>query len=157
MNVYQAPTSTSTASGAGTTTIGSVAWTPLGCYSDSSSARVLSYAAAESSINSVNSCLSTCAGKGYVYGGVEYGKQCFCGSSLASGAKSADSSDCNYTCASGSGICGGFNYINVYNAASGLGDDCGLIQDFGFFNSGRLFLWPSTFDTLFCFLWNILE
>jgi hypothetical protein len=101
---------------------------------------VLSYTAAESATNSVSSCLSTCASAGYVFGGVEFGKQCFCGSSLAAAAKTATSSNCNYACSSGGtspgdflieterkclhvisvGICGGFNYINIYNAVAGL-------------------------------------
>ncbi|KAJ7749526.1 hypothetical protein DFH07DRAFT_553577 [Mycena maculata] len=70
------------------------------------------------STNTVSSCLSTCSANGYAYGGVEYGvcfpqvsalfvadhlkSQCFCGSSLASSATSASSSNCNYSCSGGS-------------------------------------------------------
>ncbi|KAJ7777620.1 glycosyl hydrolase family 71-domain-containing protein [Mycena maculata] len=115
INVYQAPASTTTAASATTTTIGSISWQVLGCYSDSSDSRVLSYMASSTSTNTVSSCLSTCGADGYTYGGVEYGSQCFCGSSLASSATSASSSNCNYSCAGGTGTCGGFDYINVYH------------------------------------------
>ncbi|KAJ7729694.1 hypothetical protein DFH07DRAFT_849884 [Mycena maculata] len=44
--------------------------------------------------------------------------QCFCGSSLVSGATSTSSSNCNYACAGGgTNTCGGFYYINVYHKA----------------------------------------
>ncbi|CAK5270188.1 unnamed protein product [Mycena citricolor] len=116
-SVYYKPASSSTSS---VTTVGSTAWTHLGCYNDATNARVLSYGAYDGPANSVSSCLTGCGGKGYVYGGLEFGQQCFCGSTFTSKTATA-SSNCQYHCSGDSaGLCGGFNYVDVYYAASGL-------------------------------------
>lgn len=47
-----------------------------GCYIDSA-ARVFTGYSGSSSINSLDSCLNTCKTKGFKYGGVENGNQCF--------------------------------------------------------------------------------
>jgi hypothetical protein len=48
-----------------------------GCYNDSSAARILTGYTVEDSKNGLQSCLTTCASKGFAYAGVQYGIQCF--------------------------------------------------------------------------------
>ncbi|KAJ7729693.1 glycosyl hydrolase family 71-domain-containing protein [Mycena maculata] len=96
-------TTTGTTTTTATTTVNSVSWTHLGCYVDSGNPRTLSGVEYDSSnANSVSSCLSQCGNAGYSYAGLEYGSQCFCASSIASGAATASQSNCNYACSSGS-------------------------------------------------------
>ncbi|GFZ50872.1 Endo-1,3-alpha-glucanase agn1 [Saitozyma sp. JCM 24511] len=86
----------------------------LGCYSDSSSPRLLTGTEQDQSGMTVSSCTSYCSGLGYTYAGVEYGYQCFCGNSLDS-SKAISSSSCNYACqGSSSQTCGGFYAAGVY-------------------------------------------
>lgn len=60
-------------------------WTPFvksgndggGCYVDSSSARILTGYSGNDGNNGLQSCLNTCQSKGFSYGGVQYGTQCY--------------------------------------------------------------------------------
>ncbi|KAF9495858.1 hypothetical protein BDN71DRAFT_1390602 [Pleurotus eryngii] len=91
-----------------------------GCFVDSSNARILNGGSTTSSTLSVNSCISSCSARGFVYAGTEYGKECWCGSDLASGATRAAESDCKMTCSGqASDICGGSNRISLYRLSSG--------------------------------------
>ncbi|KAF7440239.1 hypothetical protein PC9H_000583 [Pleurotus ostreatus] len=91
-----------------------------GCYVDSSNARILNGGSTTSSTLSVNSCISSCSARGFVYAGTEYGKECWCGSVLASGAARAAESDCKMTCSGqASDICGGSNRMSLYRLSSG--------------------------------------
>lgn len=48
-----------------------------GCYIDSSAARILTGYAGTDANNGLQSCLTTCRSRGFAYGGVQYGTQCF--------------------------------------------------------------------------------
>lgn len=48
-----------------------------GCYVDSSAARILTGYTMADSKNGLQSCLTTCANKGFTYAGVQYGTQCY--------------------------------------------------------------------------------
>ncbi|KAF8307707.1 hypothetical protein DL93DRAFT_1994463 [Clavulina sp. PMI_390] len=112
----------STTSAAPTTTASTGAtWTNMGCYQDTSS-RVLGSYSTTSSSNTPASCEATCLGKGYTYAGTEYGQECWCASSIASGAQSIASSNCNVACAGNSAqTCGGTWAINIYSYGGGTG------------------------------------
>ncbi|KIO30744.1 hypothetical protein M407DRAFT_38550, partial [Tulasnella calospora MUT 4182] len=51
-------------------------WSYTNCYTDSASARLLSTMIYSSSSNTQDKCVAQCNSKGYVYAGVEYGKEC---------------------------------------------------------------------------------
>ena len=48
-----------------------------GCYVDTSAARILTGYAGTDANNGLQSCLTTCRNRGFAYGGVQYGTQCF--------------------------------------------------------------------------------
>ncbi|KAK4955380.1 hypothetical protein LTR28_006139 [Elasticomyces elasticus] len=61
-------------------------YTSQGCYTEASSGRALSAYSLTSDAMSVEMCTQFCAGKGSVYAGVEYARECYCGNGLAPGA-----------------------------------------------------------------------
>lgn len=82
----------------------------LGCYTDTSSPRVLpsSVQIPEGNANLTPArCISACKNSGHTYAGVEYMTECWCGNSApASGLKIADS-ECDLPCAGDSSLtCG---------------------------------------------------
>jgi hypothetical protein len=79
-------------------------WTYQGCIQDSPT-RILSYSTNSDSMTSTM-CLSSCSFKGYAYGGVQAGNECWCGASLGFTAKSVDGSLCNSGCKGGGTGCG---------------------------------------------------
>ncbi|KAI0367419.1 WSC-domain-containing protein [Pilatotrama ljubarskyi] len=97
-----------------------VGWASAGCVSDNSARALTGYSFASNSMT-VATCVSTCASKGFSMAGVEYGRECYCGSSLQNGVgKSISSSSCNMACsADSSSTCGGnwalslFKYNNL--------------------------------------------
>ncbi|KAJ7612255.1 glycosyl hydrolase family 71-domain-containing protein [Roridomyces roridus] len=120
------PTTTSTTTTSTTTASTTAAatstptWTSLGCYVDNGSPRTLNNGMHITSGSlTTASCLATCANAGYLYGGTEYGSECWCASSLTSGVSSAPSGDCNMGCSGKSSeMCGGYYRISVYKASS---------------------------------------
>ena len=48
-----------------------------GCYVDSNAARILTGYSGNDANNGLQSCLNTCQAKGFTYGGVQYGTQCY--------------------------------------------------------------------------------
>ncbi|KAJ5974962.1 hypothetical protein N7481_008669 [Penicillium waksmanii] len=91
-----------------------LSWKSLGCYSDSTSNRALNTSVLVPG-HTVEACQSACEDAGFLYAGLEYGTQCFCGNAIMNSASSIDSSHCNVPCAqSASEICGGSNAISLY-------------------------------------------
>uniref|UniRef100_A0A0N4ZRJ1 protein xylosyltransferase n=1 Tax=Parastrongyloides trichosuri TaxID=131310 RepID=A0A0N4ZRJ1_PARTI len=95
--------------------------TYLGCYKDSKNKRVLSSFDTIISIsNTPNKCINTCLRGGYMYSGVEFIKECFCGeeSNLndSSLIKLPDSYCQKYKCPSPNEnlYCGGYEAIAIY-------------------------------------------
>ncbi|GKT47811.1 WSC domain-containing protein [Colletotrichum spaethianum] len=60
-------------------------WTSKNCYTDSPSKRILSYKVPSFDKFSAASCISKCAGLNYLYAGLEYGSECFCGNTIDNG------------------------------------------------------------------------
>lgn len=61
----------------------------------------------------VEACQAKCAG--YTYFGVEYGRECYCGNTMAASATLKPDSDCNMICAGDKWeYCGAGNRLNVY-------------------------------------------
>lgn len=92
-------------------------WTSVGCMVDDPNSRALDGGSTQSSTNTVESCTASCAAKGFIFAGVEYGTECWCGNTLKSTA--APDSECNVRCGGDQwSWCGGGYRLNVYRAAS---------------------------------------
>ncbi|KAK3378034.1 WSC domain-containing protein [Podospora didyma] len=91
----------------------------LGCYVDSSTARVLNkFTWTPTSGVSVESCAAKCTSKGFQISGVEFGGECYCGSNVPSLDLLAPSlSDCKAKLCNGdlSQFCGGSKRLLVYS------------------------------------------
>jgi N-acetylneuraminic acid mutarotase len=85
------------------------------CWVDSSKNRTMQLRAPNLGIKD---CIGFCRNhqNKYPFAAVQFGKECFCGVTYQKHG-SAPASDCNYTCAVGGGICGGFNRMNVYSTS----------------------------------------
>ncbi|KAK0560767.1 hypothetical protein OC861_006141 [Tilletia horrida] len=89
-------------------------WTFQGCFPDSTAARTLQGAAPNIvATNSLENCASACSA--FTYFGTEYGRECYCGNAIMSGATAGDPSLCNMVCSgNGTEICGAGNQLSVY-------------------------------------------
>ncbi|EFO99978.1 CRE-SQV-6 protein [Caenorhabditis remanei] len=88
----------------------------IGCYSDKKDARVLKefeYKFPKS--NGKSTCRKNCYKAGFLYYGLEFGQECFCGNDVTN-ATETDDKDCQtYKCpGSEQEFCGGFNAIEIF-------------------------------------------
>ncbi|KAB5511574.1 WSC domain-containing protein [Coniochaeta sp. 2T2.1] len=91
-------------------------WSAVGCYADSSTARVLPVSRNVANL-SVPSCLDAC--NGFAYAGVEFGQECYCGTALVQAEKRPDG-ECDIPCkGDGSSFCGSVGRLNVYSRLDG--------------------------------------
>ncbi|KAM0227843.1 hypothetical protein ACHAPO_011220 [Fusarium lateritium] len=85
----------------------------LGCFADSTNSRVLPTSINHGG-NTPDKCKAACADGGFTYAGVEFGSQCFCGSSLQR--ELVQSTDCTMNCPGDASIkCGGINAIQIFS------------------------------------------
>ncbi|TAQ86807.1 hypothetical protein B7494_g4889 [Chlorociboria aeruginascens] len=85
----------------------------VGCYTEATSDRALSGSSESIPTMTAETCITFCEGAEYV--GVEYGVECYCGTSLGSGSIAAAASDCAMTCGGSRWeLCGGPNRLNLY-------------------------------------------
>ncbi|KAH8985361.1 WSC domain-containing protein [Lactarius akahatsu] len=107
-------------------------WNGLGCYTDSVSARALQVRV-EAGNTTVESCVAACQAQGFSLAGVEFGRECWCGSQLQHGSKfftdfngidgrggghrqDPDAPYCNMGCQGDpTELCGGPALLNLYN------------------------------------------
>ncbi|KAI0628684.1 WSC-domain-containing protein [Trametes polyzona] len=96
-------------------------WTALGCASDVPG-RTLNVDAYTSESMTVGACIAHCAERGHALAGVEYARECYCGSAFVNGggAPLADA-QCNMPCTGDrSTTCGGAMALSVFkNSAAG--------------------------------------
>lgn len=88
----------------------------LGCYRDEKKSRLLTgfYVNYKAS-NSPEKCIDMCLQSGFVYAGVQYGTECFCGHILPPIAAKLPDSSCRMLCPGDeSAVCGGYYTVNVY-------------------------------------------
>ncbi|KAH6722002.1 WSC domain-containing protein [Leptodontidium sp. MPI-SDFR-AT-0119] len=121
------PTSTTTSttvkttSAVATTTIQPVptvaAWIPIGCYTDSGLSRTLSTLMWNNNDNTATKCQAACQAAGYLYAGVEFIWECYCGNEIRPpGVQGLDTS-CNTNCAGdGKQTCGALGFLSMYYA-----------------------------------------
>ncbi|KAM0548193.1 hypothetical protein ACHAPJ_009991 [Fusarium lateritium] len=98
---------------------GANGYTSIGCYTEATSGRALPNGRGVDSPTVAN-CVQACSNDNFVYAGVEYGGECYCGNSFSDGSVPAPLTDCGMTCnGNSSEYCGGPNRLNVYqlNAA----------------------------------------
>ncbi|KAI5923224.1 hypothetical protein F4810DRAFT_211741 [Camillea tinctor] len=96
--------------------VGIANWTHIGCYTEGTGGRALTYGAgvASAQMNAAN-CTSACRAAGFILAGTEYGGECYCGNTIANGATPADDG-CDMTCnGNQTEVCGGPNRLNVYD------------------------------------------
>ncbi|KAI9457229.1 copper radical oxidase [Lactarius psammicola] len=92
-------------------------WTSQGCYSDNvAGGRALTSAAyVDTTGMTVESCVTFCNDQNFIYAGVEYGQECYCGNTISHGSASVASSDCSFQCTGDSTEhCGAGNRLNLY-------------------------------------------
>jgi hypothetical protein len=87
-------------------------WQSMGCYSDTTLKRTLAQSLNVGG-NTVEKCQAACQNAGYVYAGMEFGTQCFCGNTIDNGG--APTSGCGTPCpGDASETCGGANALSLY-------------------------------------------
>lgn len=88
-----------------------------GCVTDSQGLRTLSEDTVTSADNTLETCATFCGG--YTYFGTEYGTECWCGNTLATGATTVDASQCSMTCSGNDDqLCGNGDRLSVYQLAA---------------------------------------
>lgn len=89
-----------------------------GCWSEATTGRALTAAAFYNDSMTVELCAQNC--RGHTMFGVEYGRECYCGTSPAAGSiKVANQADCNMKCPGApSEYCGAGNRLNMYQLKS---------------------------------------
>jgi hypothetical protein len=107
------PIISSTTSSLSTSPSPSSAWGYSGCYTEANGERALSAASFASDQLTIERCATFCAS--FPIFGVEYGRECYCGSALGPGSIKVPEGDCNFKCAgSSTENCGAGNRLNVY-------------------------------------------
>ncbi|KAH9927682.1 copper radical oxidase [Fomitopsis serialis] len=93
-------------------------WTAEGCYTDNTGSRTLTGPSYTDTSNmTVESCISFCSDQStsYVYAGVEYAQECYCGNAFSNGGTQAPATDCDVPCTGNAEeTCGAGNRLNVY-------------------------------------------
>ncbi|CRL07323.1 CLUMA_CG020302, isoform A [Clunio marinus] len=94
----------------------------LGCYQDDKKHRLLpEFYANFKDTNSPKKCIQMCLQSGYLYAGVQYSTECFCGNKEPNINTKLPDSSCNMKCpAEPKFICGGYFTINIYG--TGISD-----------------------------------
>ena len=87
-----------------------------GCYNETKTGRLLSGASYTNATGmTVESCVAFCKTKNQAYAGLEYAKECYCGTSLPTTATTTALSSCNMLCTGNSKeFCGASSLLNVY-------------------------------------------
>ncbi|KAF4635308.1 hypothetical protein G7Y89_g2796 [Cudoniella acicularis] len=84
-----------------------------GCWTEGTGVRALAPGAFAADTMTVESCEASCAG--YTYFGVEYGRECYCGNTIAASSVLKPDSDCSMVCMGNQyEYCGNGNRLNIY-------------------------------------------
>jgi len=95
-------------------------WAADGCYTDNVAARTLTSAGYTDTTNmTVENCVNFCNKQNYIYAGVEYGQECYCGNVISNGGTTASDSDCSFPCTGNANeICGAGSRLNLYKSSA---------------------------------------
>ncbi|KAL8652676.1 MAG: hypothetical protein Q9226_004173 [Calogaya cf. arnoldii] len=113
--LVETSTSTTSSSTSGPTILpGNANFTYLGCYTEATTGRALSRLIKADNTMTADMCLGLCYQ--YQYAGIEYGRECWCGDTLASTSTNATAeTQCNKVCPGNtSQLCGGSNRLTLY-------------------------------------------
>ncbi|OWZ54809.1 glucan endo-1,3-alpha-glucosidase agn1 [Cryptococcus neoformans c45] len=98
-------------------------WNALGCGLDSEDRILSSYFISLDNMT-VDSCLTICENRGYVFAGLQFSDECYCGNSLLQ-STSYDSTRCDMSCAGDSeDTCGGTWAIELFELISSPSSTC---------------------------------
>lgn len=88
----------------------------LGCYKDDKKHRLLpSFYTNFKETNSPKKCIQMCLQSGYLYAGVQYSTECFCGNNEPPADTKLPDPNCNMKCpVEPKSACGGYYTINIY-------------------------------------------
>ena len=107
--------STSTISSTPTPTLSG--YTYEGCYTDNTPSRVLTGRSTSSNTLTYSSCASFCSG--YIYIGLEYGRECYCGNVYSSTTTLSPGTDCKMPCSGdATQVCGNGNRMTVFKSTA---------------------------------------
>ncbi|KAL5594741.1 hypothetical protein BROUX41_001655 [Berkeleyomyces rouxiae] len=99
----------------------------VSCWTEGSGERSLSGSTTSNDDMTLEACMDYC--DGYNYWGTEYGRECYCGNSLASSSTSADLSECNMLCSGDSTqYCGSGNRIELYKTTAPIPTPTGALS-----------------------------
>jgi hypothetical protein len=96
-------------------------WNALGCYTDTQASRTLNTTEYLNVAMTIEVCTSACQTAGFIYAGLEYADECYCGNALQNGGGPAPdgSVGCNMPCNGNSlETCGGPNRLNLFMATN---------------------------------------
>ncbi|XMA20895.1 hypothetical protein WAI453_013686 [Rhynchosporium graminicola] len=89
-------------------------YSSIGCYTESTIDRALPDGKTTTT-RTVASCIAACSASNYIYAGLEYGGECWCGNAFTAGAVPTAISECNIVCGDNSTeYCGAGSRLNVY-------------------------------------------
>jgi hypothetical protein len=87
------------------------------CYNDNVAARAFNSYVIATNAMTVEMCVSSCSARGFLYAGVEFGRECYCGNAIASTSSPISLSTCQENFCSGNmtEYCGGSSALLVYS------------------------------------------
>lgn len=96
----------------------------LGCFQDEKQQRLLpSFYSNFKETNSPKKCIQICLQSGYLYAGVQYSSECFCGNREPPQSSRLPDPNCNMKCpAESKSACGGYFTMNIYE--TGIASEC---------------------------------
>ncbi|KAI9438941.1 copper radical oxidase [Lactarius indigo] len=84
----------------------------------------------------VESCVNFCDGQNFIYAGIEYAQECYCGNIISHGSASVASSDCSFACTGdASEKCGAGNRLNLYWSGATPPAPPAVVPSVGLWNS----------------------
>ncbi|KAH8988288.1 copper radical oxidase [Lactarius hatsudake] len=113
-------------------------WTSQGCYSDNvDGGRALTSGGyVDATGMTVESCVNFCNGQNFIYAGIEYAQECYCGNIISHGSASVASSDCSFACTGdASEKCGAGNRLNLYWSGATPPPPPAVVPSVGLWNS----------------------
>lgn len=96
-------------------------WTLVGCLTEATTGRALNQDQYYDNVAMTEpKCMAYCQSKGYIYAGVEYYQECYCGNTLQAGSVTAPATDCTTACTGDQNQkCGGPNRLDVFKYTGG--------------------------------------
>ncbi|KAG6354981.1 hypothetical protein INS49_004062 [Diaporthe citri] len=99
-----------------------ITYSAAGCYAEpGDGSRALNKSRTAALDMTPESCFNICGTSGWLYAGLEYGEECWCGNWLSTAATLVDPSRCNMNCTGdATRACGGREVLSLYNGAYNL-------------------------------------